>query len=101
VGAQASVAISTGTGEVIPYVRATYEHEFANDSREIVTELVTQPGIPMRTSTDSPDRDYVKLGVGTQVVFSENVSGVIGYDAIVGRKDVTDQSVKAEIRFQF
>lgn len=55
----------------------------------------------MRTTTDSPDRDYVKLGVGTQVVFSENVSGVIGYDAIVGRKDVTDQSVKAEIRFQF
>src|SRR4028119_816927 len=43
-GAQASVSISTGTGEVIPYVRASYEHEFANDRREIETELVSQPG---------------------------------------------------------
>jgi len=100
-GAQASVSISTGTGEVIPYVRASYEHEFANDRREIETELVSQPGIPMSTTTDRPDRDYVKLGAGTQVVFSKNVSALIDYETIIGREDFSDQTVKAEIRFQF
>ncbi|MDP8965902.1 MAG: SGNH/GDSL hydrolase family protein, partial [Cyanobacteriota bacterium] len=44
--------IVAGDGAVIPYVRASYEHEFADDSREIVTELATQPGIPMRANTD-------------------------------------------------
>jgi outer membrane lipase/esterase len=100
-GAQASVAIKAGTSEVIPYVRASYERELADDRREIVTELVTQPGIPMRTITNKPDRDYLKLGAGTQVVFSEKVSGVIEYQAIVGRKDYSDQAVRAEIRYQF
>lgn len=100
-GAQASVSISTGTGEVIPYVRASYEHEFANDRREIETELVSQPGIPMSTTTDRPDRDYVKLGAGTQVVFSKNVSALIDYETIIRREDFSDQTVKAEIRYQF
>jgi len=100
-GAQASYTIKAGDGAVIPYVRASYEHEFADDSREIVTELATQPGIPMRANTDDPDRDYVRLGAGAQVVLSKNVSGAIDYQAIVGRRDYTDQAVKAEIRYQF
>lgn len=82
-------------------MRLSYEHEFADDSREIVAELVTQPGIPMRANTAKPDRDYVKLGVGTQVQFSDNFSGAIDYEMIIGRKDFSDQAVKAEVRFQF
>lgn len=100
-GAQASVAINAGQAKVIPQVRVSYEHEFADDSREIVTELVTQPGIPMRANTAKPDRDYVKLGVGTQVQFSDNFSGAIDYETVIGRKDFSDQAVKAEVRFQF
>lgn len=100
-GAQASVAINAGQAKIIPQFRVSYEHEFADDSREIVTELVTQPGIPMRANTAKPDRDYVKLGVGTQVQFSDNFSGAIDYETVIGRKDFSDQAVKAEVRFQF
>lgn len=101
VGAQASVAFDTGIGRVIPNVRASYEHELADDSREIETELVTQPGIPIATTTDEPDRDYAKLGAGVQVQFSENVSGSLDYQVVLGREDYSDQAVRAEIRYQF
>ncbi len=55
----------------------------------------------MRVNTAKPDRDYVKLGLGTQVQFSDNFSGAIDYETIIGRKDFSDQAVKAEVRFQF
>jgi outer membrane lipase/esterase len=101
-GAEASYRIKAGDGAVIPYLRATYEHEFANDSREIVTEMASQPGIPMRVNTNNnSDRDYVKLRAGVQAIISENVSGTVDYQTILGRKDYNDQAVKAEIRYQF
>jgi outer membrane lipase/esterase len=100
-GAEASYRIKAGDGAVIPYLRATYEHEFANDSREIVTEMASQPGIPIRVNTNNSDRDYVKLRAGVQTIISENVSGTLDYQTILGRKDYNDQAVKAEIRYQF
>jgi outer membrane lipase/esterase len=101
VGAQASYAFNTSIGTVIPNVRASYEHDFADEAREIETELVTQPGIPIRTTTDSSDRDYVKLGAGVQVQFSENFAGAIDYETVVGREDFTDHALRGEIRYQF
>lgn len=100
-GVQAAYAFKAGNTTVTPNIRASYEHEFANDSREIVTELVTQPGIPMRTTTDDPDRDYVRLGAGVDVQFSQNFSGAIDYETVVGREDYTDHAVRAEVRYQF
>lgn len=55
----------------------------------------------MRTTTDEPDRDYVKLGAGAQVLFSDDLSGAIDYEAVIGYEDVNDQVIKGEIRYQF
>lgn len=100
-GAQAAVAFDTDIGTVIPNIRASYERELANNNREIVTELVTQPGIPMRTTVGDRDRDYVKLGIGAQVVFTENALGLIEYETVIGRENFNDQIVRGEIRYQF
>jgi len=97
-GTQAAYAFNSGIGIVIPHVRASYEHEFADDSRKLITELVIQPSIPIRTTTDTPDRDYVKLGAGTQVLFLDNLSGAIDYEAVIGREDVNYQVIKGKIR---
>ncbi|BAZ14532.1 hypothetical protein NIES4071_63760 [Calothrix sp. NIES-4071] len=102
VGAIASVTIDAGKdSKVIPNVRASYEHEFGNDSRTITSELVTQPGIPMRSQTLEPDRDRFRLGAGVQVLFSRNVAGAIDYEAVIGQNDFSDNTVKGEIRYQF
>jgi outer membrane lipase/esterase len=102
VGAQAAIAINTGKdSKIVPNIRASYEHEFANDSRTITTELVSQPGIPMRAGTNNPDRDYIKLGAGAQMLFSKNFSAALDYETILGRNDFSDNLIKGELRYQF
>lgn len=100
-GVQAAITFNTDVGTVIPNIRVSYERELANDSREIITELVTQPGIPMRTAVGDHDRDYIKLGIGTHVVFSENASGLIDYATAIGRDNFSDHVIRGEIRYQF
>lgn len=102
VGAQASISIDAGKdSKVIPNVRVSYEHEFGNDNRTITSELLSQPGIPMRSQTLEPDRDRFRLGAGVQVLFSRNVAGAIDYEAVIGQSDFSDNTVKGEIRYQF
>lgn len=102
VGAQASVTIDAGKdSKVIPNIRASYEHEFGNDSRTIISELVSQPGIPMRSQTLEPDRDRFRLGAGVQVLFTRDVAAAIDYEAVIGQNDFSDNTVKGEIRYQF
>ncbi|MFQ4142359.1 autotransporter domain-containing protein [Chlorogloeopsis sp. ULAP02] len=101
IGAQIAVALKTGIGTVIPNIRASYEHQFAEDSRTITTELVTQPGIPMRAKTNEPDRNYFKLAAGAQIILSENFTGAIDYETAIGLENVSDNTIRGEIRYQF
>lgn len=101
VGTQAAVELKTSFGSVIPNIHASYEYQFAPTHRTITTELVTQPGIPMRTQTSEPDRDYFKLSAGTQILFSQNFAGTINYEIMIGREDVSNNTIKGEIRYQF
>ncbi|RAM48270.1 MAG: autotransporter outer membrane beta-barrel domain-containing protein [Hapalosiphonaceae cyanobacterium JJU2] len=101
VGAQAAVTVNTSIGFIIPNIHASYEYQFAPTHRTITTELVTQPGIPMRVQTNEPDRDYFKLGAGTQILFSQNFAGAINYEVMLGREDVSNNVIKGEIRYQF
>ena len=101
VGAQLSYDFRSPSTTVTPYIAANYEHEFANDSREIITELATQPGIPNRTSTGNPDRDFVRLSAGLQAQFANNLSVGLGYETILFKRDVSDHFIQARIRYQF
>ncbi|MBD1846808.1 autotransporter domain-containing protein [Cyanobacteria bacterium FACHB-63] len=101
VGAQLSYDFRSPAATVTPFIAANYEHEFANGSREIVTELVGQPGIPNRTRTGEPDRDFIRLSAGVQTQFANNLSIGVGYETILGKRDVSDHFVQARIRYQF
>jgi len=101
VGAQLLYDFRSPSATITPFINANYEHEFANGSREITTELVTQPGIPNRTRTGEPDRDFVRLGAGVQTQFANNLSVGVGYETILGKRDVSDHAVQARIRYQF
>ncbi len=101
VGAQLAYDFRSPSATITPYIAANYEHEFANGSREITTELASQPGIPNRTSTGNPDRDFVRLSAGLQTQFANNLSVGIGYETILGKRDVSDNFVQARVRYQF
>lgn len=48
-----------------------------------------------------PDRDRIRLGAGVQMVFSQNLSGAIDYETVIGQNDFSDNAVKGEICYQF
>lgn len=101
VGAQLSYDFRSPSATITPFIAANYEHEFANGSREIVTELASQPGIQNRTRTGESDRDFVRLSAGVQSQFANNLSVGIGYETILGKEDVSDHTVQAQLRYQF
>jgi outer membrane lipase/esterase len=99
-GAQVSYPFTASFGTISPYFSASYERELANNNRRIVTELVTQPGIPIRTSIGGGDRDFLRLGTGVQAQFSNNLSAGLGYERLFGNSS-SDNYLNAQLRYQF
>jgi outer membrane lipase/esterase len=83
------------------YVAANFEHEFTQNGRQIVTELVTQPGIPIRTNIGANDRDFIRLSTGFQTEFTNNLFVNLGYETVVGKDNFSDNYLNATIRYQF
>jgi len=97
-----SVAISTGIGVVIPQVTADYVHEFMNDQRRVDFRLVGDLARrKFSFDTDTPDRDYVLLGVGAVLVLPGGVSPFINYRELLADRDRTSHAVTVGVRFVF
>jgi outer membrane autotransporter protein len=104
-GADASYAISTGFGVVVPYVRATLEHEFENDARNIDARLFLNDdptvGDTLVSRTESPDRDYARFGAGVSAQLAEGISAFVDYDAVFGLREVEQHRFTAGGRIEF
>lgn len=100
-GAQISYPFKASFGTISPYFAANFEHEFGQNGRQVVTELVTQPGIPIRTKIGASDTDFIRLSTGFQTEFSNNFSVNLGYETIVGKDNFSDNYLNAKIRYQF
>jgi outer membrane lipase/esterase len=88
-GAQASYALSTGFGVLVPQVRVEWEHEFEDDSRRIVATYVEDPGSSfLRIPTDDPDRDFFNVGAGLSAVFAGGMSAYFYYETVLGLDNV-------------
>jgi outer membrane lipase/esterase len=101
IGGNLSYPFRSDFGTIAPYISANYEREFGNGDRQIVTELLTQPGIPFRSRVGSNDRDFIRLNTGIQAQFVNNLSGVLGYETIVGKDNWSDNSIHGQVRYQF
>ncbi|HEY9704714.1 MAG TPA: autotransporter domain-containing protein [Allocoleopsis sp.] len=84
-----------------PYFGINYEHEFANNIRNITTELVNQPGFNWQTKTNEVDRDYLRFNVGLRTQFVNNLSLSLGYETLIGKQNVSDNYINGQIRWQF
>jgi len=101
-GGQASYAISTGIGVLLPQVRVEWRHEFKNDARTITSSFVNDPlNTPLALRTDGPDRNFFTLGTSLSATFRGGVAGFVSYEAVVGLAQVTSHSVVGGIRFEF
>jgi outer membrane lipase/esterase len=101
IGIQMAYNIRGKFGTFSPYFGINYEHEFANDPRTITTEFVNQPGFSWTTKTNEIDRDYLRLNLGVQTKFVNNLSVGIGYETLLGKDNVSDNYINGQIRWQF
>jgi outer membrane lipase/esterase len=108
-GAQVSYPFKANFGTISPYISASFEYELAQNNRQIVTELVTQPGIQQRTNISGNDsrsetlhdRDFIRLSTGIQTEFTNNLSVNLGYESVIGKDNFSDNYLNAKIRYQF
>ena len=100
IGAQVAYSFRTNFGTLSPYISASYDRELANNSRQIVTELVTQPGIPMRTNVTADGPDFVRLSTGLQAQFANNLVVGFGYKRLFGGNG-SENNFNAQLRYQF
>jgi outer membrane lipase/esterase len=101
-GGQASYAISTGVGVLVPQLRFEWEHEFLDIQHRITARFVSDPAnTPILLDTDNPDRDYFNLGAGLSAVFQRGVSAFVYYETVLALRDVTAHQVAVGIRLAF
>lgn len=86
-GMQASAAISTGFGVLVPQANADYVHEFANSQRYInvqFTEDQRANPFQFRFQTDTPVRNWFNLGAGLVAVLPNGLQPFVNFRAMVG-----------------
>lgn len=101
-GGQMSYAISNTWGVLQPYANLEWIHEF-EDSNEFVTGffLGDRSQTRFRLATDDVDRNYFNLGVGLTALFTQSRSAFIGYQSVLGYKDLEHHTINAGFRLEF
>jgi outer membrane autotransporter protein len=101
-GGQASYALSTGFGVLVPQVRFEWEHEFLDNRRTITARFVSDPANnPILLQTDNPDRDFFNFGAGLSAVFQRGVAAFAYYETVLALRDVTAHKVAVGVRLAF
>lgn len=101
-GVQASMAVSTGFGVIVPQLLAEYVHEFLDDQRRIGFRLANDPAAThFRFQNDRPDRNYFNLGGGVVFQLARGIAPFLNYRALVGYRDQMSHRVSAGVRLEF
>jgi outer membrane autotransporter protein len=98
VGGQASYTMRTGFGDLVPQARVEWWHEFETDTPPIEA---TGFGDSVAIPTDDQDSDYVILGFGLLVAFSENASLFLEYQTTLGLEDISHHIARAQLGVSF
>lgn len=109
-GGQATYAISTPWGVLLPLVRSEWVHEYEGNSRQVIGSFTTDPATPAvpfvtntvyGVQTGNPDRDYFRLGGGLSATFKAGISAFVYYEAALGSTNFTNNTFHAGVRFEF
>jgi uncharacterized protein YhjY with autotransporter beta-barrel domain len=98
-GAQASYAISTDFGVVVPQVNAEYVHEFLGRQNNQVILGCCGGGVTTFTG-DNPDRNYFNVGAGVVFVLPNGVSPFVNFQAELGNSLEETESLTAGVRVE-
>jgi uncharacterized protein with beta-barrel porin domain len=100
VGLKVVAPCRVGGATMIPQVYATYQHEFATNSRGLIASL-SQGGGTFTFQTDAPSRDFAVVGAKLDLLTRKNLQFSLNYSAEVGRVSYLAQSIYAGVRLVF
>jgi outer membrane autotransporter protein len=106
VGVNLTRTFNASWGVLSPYLRFDWEHEYLNDSREIVARFaaVDQSFANLNRiiiPTDDPDRDFFNLGVGLSAVLPGGWQGFFDYSTVLGYDDLELHRFVVGLRWEF
>jgi uncharacterized protein YhjY with autotransporter beta-barrel domain len=87
VGAQASYAISTSWGVLVPQLNADWTREFANGQRSINVQFAQDNRVTPLTfgfQTDKPDRDFFHVGAGIVAILPHGIHAFANFETVRG-----------------
>ncbi|MGB5830569.1 MAG: autotransporter domain-containing protein, partial [Thiohalocapsa sp.] len=101
-GARISQVFNTNWAVLVPQARAEWEHEYDNDADTLVARFAADPtGTAFGVLSDSPDRDYFRLGLGLSAVFRHGLSAFVNYDTVLDQEDWTNHLIDVGVRWEF
>ena len=104
IGGEVSAPISLDFGVLTPHARITWEHEFKDDPRSIDARFLLDDsgnGNVISTVTESPDRNYARLGVGAAAQLQDGISAFVDYETLLGLRGVDAHKITAGGRIEF
>jgi len=99
-GWQASYATHIQSVTVMPYIQATYNHQFLNTTNNVEAGVTTLSGSVFSLPVRYPDIDFGLVNAGVQTVFANGVSLTFGYSNTFGEPDLKSQifTISASVR---
>ncbi|MET0050691.1 MAG: autotransporter domain-containing protein [Candidatus Thiodiazotropha sp.] len=101
-GGRVSYTHSTDWGVLIPYARLDWLHEFKDDSQTVNAYFVDDPSPQaIEISTEDPDRDYMRLRLGTSAQFQNGLVGFFDFGTLFANSRWSSNNVSVGIRMEF
>jgi outer membrane lipase/esterase len=78
--------------QVLPFLQATYNHQFLNMDRSVEAGVTSLPGSLFSMPVSQPDKDFGLINTGIQGIFNSGLALTFGYNLTVGQSDLSNQA---------
>ncbi|CCE24665.1 autotransporter domain-containing protein [Methylotuvimicrobium alcaliphilum] len=100
-GWQVSYAYSAPFGVLLPHLGFDWEHEFKNNSRDMVMRFANDPSLPFVIRTNNPDRDYFIFRAGMSAILANGISSFAQYETLLDQRYETMHTARIGVRWEF
>jgi outer membrane autotransporter protein len=100
-GGQASYAISTSWGVLIPNGRMEFQHLAQRSASNVSAQLVGVASPSVEIPILGDDRNFGNFAVGFSAIFQRGVSAFFNYQRLFGKNDFSDQLYTLGLRIEF
>ncbi len=83
------------------YFNINYERILGESNREIIFEMDTQPGIPIRTNTGNTDPNLLQLGLGVKSQVNDQFSVMLDYEAAIKHFLPSNHTIQLQGQYSF